>query len=70
MLIITCYLETFFRHFAVCECKVTHFPSVTQIFWGKSDSAMHKMGVIVQKIGVFECVSYNKFANLIENLHF
>ena len=70
MLIITCYLETFLRHFAVSGCKVTHFPSVTQIFLRKSDALMHKWGVIVQKTGVFECISYNKFANLIENLHF
>ena len=63
-------MKRFFRHFAVSECKVTHFPSVTQIFFEKSDATMHKGGLFVQKLGVFKCVSYNKYANLIEKLYF
>jgi hypothetical protein len=63
MLIIICYLENFSRPFAVCGCKVTQFPSVTQIFSRKSDSLMHIWGIIVQELASFSCILYAYYAN-------
>jgi len=57
-----------FQLSAEIGCKVTHFPSVMQIFSIKNDLSLHIQGAIVQKVGCFSCHFYPYYANLNEKL--